>query len=319
MTSYPNDKAFQRLSAFANAAALDHRQWHWFLRELSETAGGIRVHLLVHDCERNTALGHMEHGYEPAFVDSFDAYYGKCNAWAPAYVQADLGQATRAGDLIPDEDFEQTEFYNDWVRPQDDIIGRGFSVLERSASRLTLVGGNISRKDRDRLELPFVSLLKRLTPLLQNALEISRVLGDMSIENKILREGMEPEVTALFALDRQCRIHYANRQGQRMIERGDVVQQDRNSRLRFQDPRPLAALTRSVQDHYQPEITIGLPFFARSKDCRQFLCRTLPVGETDGHLPWLAASGTPTAGFVLLLMSPVVSGQVSLHRQAQSD
>ncbi len=319
MTSSTEDKAFQRLSAFANAAALDHRQWHWFLRELSEVAGGIRVHLLVHDSDKNTALGHMDHGYDPVFVDSFDAYYGKRNAWAPAYVQAPLGRATRGGDLVPDEALEQTEFYNDWVRPQEDIIGRGFSVLERSNSRLTLVGGNIRRKDRDRLEQPFVSLLQRLSPLLQNALAISRVLGDMSIENKILREGMEPEITALFALDRQCRIHYANRQGQRMIDRGDTVQQDLNSRLRFRDTSALAALARSVQDHYQPEITIGLPFFARTSDRTQFLCRTIPVGETDGHLPWLAASGTPAAGFVLLLMSPVSPGQVHFRKEARTD
>ncbi|MDV7141536.1 hypothetical protein R3X27_02455 [Tropicimonas sp. TH_r6] len=313
------DKAFQRLTTFANAAALDHRQWRWFLRELSEASGGIRVHLLVHDSEKDTALGHMEHGYDPVFVDSFDAYYGKRNAWAPAYLHAAPGKAVRAEELIPDARLEQTEFYNDWVRPQEDIIGRGFSVLNHTASRLTLVGGNIRRKDRDQLEQPFVDLLQKLSPLLQNALAISHVLGNISIENKILREGMEPDITALFALDRQCRIHYANRQGQRMIDRGDVVQQDMNSRLRFRDNRALAALARSVQDLNQPEITFGLPFFARNSERGQFLCRTIPVGETEEHLPWLAASGTSVAGFVLLLMSPVSPVQVSHRREARID
>ncbi|SDI46632.1 hypothetical protein [Aliiruegeria lutimaris] len=301
---------YRRLVDLAQAAALDQRQWDWFLKALSEMSGISGTHLFVHDYRSNIALGYREHGYDPEFMDSFERHFSALNAWAPAYLSATAGRVVRSTSAISDAEMEKTEFYNDWVRPQEDIIGGAFTVLARDRTHVTLIGGNVRRKDRDALEGRLQNLLQRLTPTLHHSVQVCRMLGRFAIDNAVLREGMEPEDTAIFALDRRGQVQFANRFGMKLLDDGDVVQQDLRARLRFTEPQPRAAFGRILRDLFEADNGIALPFFAKVQSRTPFLCRTVPVH--GAHIPWLMTGGTDVSGYVLLLMRrvlPPMTGQ----------
>jgi hypothetical protein len=315
MTIHITDDRFRHLVQLANASALDQRKWSWFLEELSTASGGIRVQLFTQDPQAQYSLGILEHGYDPAFLGSYESYYAALNPWVPMLQSIQPGRVVSSEDLLPLSDLEKTEFYHDWVRPQDDIVGGVGALLERRGERLSMIGGNIARRDRDRLERPFVNLLQRLTPFVQHSLKVARMLGELTIENRVMREGMEPDLTAVFALDGRGRVHFANRSGEKLLRSGDVIQRDASARLRFADATAQAALGRALHDHFLPEMTVSLPFFAGARKRGQFLCRTMPVSECDGPLPWLTGSGSHATGFVLLFLAGVAPSTRPVPRQ----
>ncbi|NDR58190.1 hypothetical protein [Aliiruegeria sabulilitoris] len=303
---------YRRLVDIAQAAALDQRQWDWFLKALCEISGIPGAHLFVHDYRSNIALGYKEHGYAPEFMDSFDSHYSALNAWAPAYFSATVGDVVTSRSAISDAEMEKTEIYNDWIRPQEDIIGGAFSVLARDRTHVTLIGGNIRRKDRDALEGRFQNLLQRLTPTLRHSVQVCQMLGRFAVENAVLREGMEPEDTAIFALNRSGQVQFTNRFGEKLLDDGDVVQQDPRARLRFVEPAPRAAFGRMLQDLFGADNGIGLPFFAKIQCRTPYLCRTVPIHAS--HIPWLTTGGADISGYVLLLMRRVVPPITGQHR-----
>ncbi|MFD0978602.1 hypothetical protein [Tropicimonas aquimaris] len=297
---------FQRLVQLAGSAALDQRKWRWFLEELHRLSGGVRVQLFGHDSRVSTPLGVHEYGYDPDYFRSYEAYYGAMNPWAPVFAKAQVGKVLQSETILPLNRLEATEFYNDWVRPQEDIVGGAGTVLERTADRATMIGGNIARRDRDRLEVPFAQLLQRIVPFLQQSVEVSRMLGGLTLDNRLLREGMEPGITAIFALDLHGRVRFTNKQADQMAGTGDLVRIDATGQLRFTEAQPMVALRRALHDHIMPEASISLPFFTGANGKRHYMCRTTALSDREGPLPWLSAfGGASSSSFVLLLMCPV--------------
>ncbi|WP_068116959.1 hypothetical protein [Tropicimonas marinistellae] len=298
-----DDDRFRHLVLLANSAALDQRKWQWFLEELHHLAGGIRVQMFCHDIHASSSLGFLEFGYDPSYVEAYETHFVDKNPWTPMFETLPVGKIVQSDQVFPIAELERTEFYNEWVRPQDDIVGGAGAVIDRGDGRMALIGGNIPRHLKDTLEAPFAALLDRLLPFVQNSLQVSRMLGDLTIENRALRDGMDPDLTAVFALDRTGRVHFANGRARRLVELGEIVQQDSRARLRFKDSDAQAALVRAIYDHFQPEMTVTLPFFA-GKPRGRFLCRTAPISECDGPLPWLVGNGSQATGFILLMLAP---------------
>ena len=309
------DDEIQRLIELANAAALDRRKWGWFLQRLSEAVGNIRVQIFSQDHEAHSVLGHITHGYDPRYLDSLDAYYGRINPWGPGVARLPVGRAVPNRAALADEDLLRTEFYGDWLRPQDDIIAGAGAVLERGTSRLTVLSGNIPRRDRDRLEPRLVSLLDRLLPALQHALAVSRTLGLLSLENRVLRDSLDPDIAAVFALDRRGRVHYANARGEQLCEEGRSVRLAPFAKLCLTDAEAQSALARALHDQLLPEFRFSPPFFLPGSARTQFLCHTTPLGPDDGPLPWIAPASGLRSDFLLLILSPIARPTRSVPRQ----
>ncbi|WP_157973507.1 hypothetical protein [Tropicimonas sp. IMCC34043] len=309
------DSNFDLLTSLANAAALDQRKWAWFLQALSDAAGGIKLHLFSQDQTTRSVLSHITHGYDSKYLDSFETYYRTMDVRSSRIARLPVGRAVINRDVLSDEEMMRTEFYAEWLRPQEDILGGGVMVLERGAGRLTAIGGSIRRCDRSRLEAPFVRLLQRLAPALQNAMTVSRTLGELALENRVLRDSLDPEISAILALDRNGRLHYTNSRGEKLCREGRVVQVNWNAQLRFVEPQAQAALARALHDNRLPEIRVSPPFFMPESPRMQYICRTTPLGPDDGPLPWIAPAGRLASDFLLLALAPMARPTPRVSRQ----
>ncbi len=305
MTLRTHETDFRHLITLAQSAALDQRRWIWFLEALSRVAGGICVQLLGHDVRSQVPLGHIVYGYDEDFLDTFDSYYGSINAWAPAFGRMEPGHVFTTDQMVSEAELIRTEFYNDWVRPQDDIIGGAGAVLDRSPARTTLIGSNIPRRHRDKLEEPFRDLLEALLPFLQHSMDVSRMLGNQALEKHVLRAGQDPETAAIFGLNGNGQIIFSNSRGESLLTAGEVLHADVRARLRFVDTSAQNALARAMHDREMPELRVSLPFIVSGRNHGHLICRTLPVAPDDGALPWLIPASGSIDGFLLLILSPI--------------
>lgn len=305
MISAVDESRFSRLVTLAQSAGLDQRKWSWFLREFQEVSGCARAQLFSHDMRTCQPLGFHQYGYEPAFLDSYKSHFGKLNPWAAVFDSLKTGQTVLGSDLVPDEDLLDSEFYCDWLRPQEDIIGSAGTVLECQSNRITAFAANVRRKDRERVE-PFTrDLMQKLVPHLQHSLKVSAMLGRLALENRILWAGMDPAIAALFVLDGKGRVRFANARGDALAEHGTVLRTDMLSRLSFTDTEANIELSRALHDQTLPSHSIQLPFAIRGPNREHFLCCATALSESDGPHPWIAQQDDAGRGFTLLILTPI--------------
>ncbi|HET8997788.1 MAG TPA: hypothetical protein VFN42_14055, partial [Acetobacteraceae bacterium] len=64
-------------------------------------------------------------GFENRFVASYADHYAATNVWTPGVAVQPDGAIVTGDEIIGRREFEQTEWYNDWLRPQGLYHGTG--------------------------------------------------------------------------------------------------------------------------------------------------------------------------------------------------
>ncbi len=229
------------------AAALDQRKWDAFLSRLSHVAGGVYTHIHGHDVKGMFSLGIRYSMYEDASIKDYIDYYAQFNVWTPGTAEAPLCQPTSAETYFPKEKLLKTEFYNDWVRPQEDIGTGGGLILFKDDSRFLALGGNIRFRDQEKLQNEWLSLLAILSPHLRNAFEIARTLEGVSFKSLALDQAYRDLKAAVFVVTEAGRVVFSNTSGERLLEEGDVVKCNARNRLRLVDVKVDRVLQRSLR------------------------------------------------------------------------
>lgn len=225
--------AFEDLTRLIYGAVFDQSRWGAFLDELTRVTGGVHTHLFGYDIPAGISLGLTAAGYAPDYLRSYEEHYAALNAWAPRFSTAAPGTIVASEWMCPYADLCRTEFYNDWIRPQEDIAAGGGSILFKNEVRMLVFGGNIRLKDAERLEGRWFNTVGLLTPHLQQAFEIARIVAGQSLELDLLRNGQAAGRAAVLLLAENGFVLHANATGERMLIEGRVMGVDHAGRMRF--------------------------------------------------------------------------------------
>jgi DNA-binding CsgD family transcriptional regulator/PAS domain-containing protein len=201
-------------------AAFDAGKWPSLLQSLQRRFGGpatLRLREIGSD-----AVGLMlVEGQDPAFAASFREYYCKLNPWIGAAKHLPAPCLRRSHELVDQDALERSEFYNDWLRPQDAYFGMG-AVLSRSHQWETIVGV-IRPKRAGPFSVTEAGLLRRFLPHLKRAIVIRRRLGTAALERRLGLEVMEALSVGVLLLDRTGRMLFANAVAQGLLSEGDAI------------------------------------------------------------------------------------------------
>ncbi|WP_222869512.1 helix-turn-helix transcriptional regulator [Roseobacter fucihabitans] len=223
-------------------AALDGSSWDGVADALAAAVPGVRTHLFGHDTEDSAFLGMVSSGYAPEYLASFSDHYGNLNAWAPAFASMPVGTIADSREMCPEEKLIQTEFYNDWVLPQEDIVFGGGAVVAKTPTASFLIGGNIRRRDEDRLVKPWLDLVRQITPQLRSAWKINRELTDMRIAARIGCGAGLPTII----LQMDGRLVMINDAAETMITSQPEVFEFCHGKFSFTHPKAQASLSRAL-------------------------------------------------------------------------
>jgi len=125
-----DDALLLRLVDMVYEAALDPMRWPDFMQALSGVLGGPGI-FFVQDAS-NTSANVFEYSeFDDAFIKSYAAFYATKNPWLPRIEpSAASGTVVTSENLLDPGDYEATEFYNDWMRPQGQYHMIGGIVLK---------------------------------------------------------------------------------------------------------------------------------------------------------------------------------------------
>jgi len=224
-------EATASFSSALTTAALDPARWPEVVATLQRIEPGSVPFIYAFDGSaepggRNLASAT---GYDGPLQPAFQAHYAEVNPYAAAAATVRPGEILTNDQMVPRRVLERTEFYNDFLRPNDDLrTGVGF-VGERRHSSLMAFGMQFPSSLGERLEEDWKANLAILRPILMGAWQVARRLAANQFEAE-LKEG-RARGTAILVLDHRRRISFANRAAEAMLARGAPIAADIGGRL----------------------------------------------------------------------------------------
>ena len=314
-----NDDTYDRLVSQIFSAALDGSQWQNFLDSLAGMFGDTKTQLHGHDFHHAEVQIGAFSGYDESLVDSWYQHYGLINVWAPGMLRLPVGVATAAEAVATEDDLWGSEFYNDWVRPQEDIRSGACLIIEKSRNRFFALGGNMRAVDSEQHRDTFVSLLQRLTPHLQAAMAISRRIGALEVENSVLAQAGAGPGGAVLVLDAARSVVYANAAGQAQLADGRYLRCDTRGRAGLADPAADRRLAIALGQLNQPGSGAGAAVFRLPGPRPAMTCRTarLDLPDLVTHPALLLARALDSPCLLLTLARDFSASQA--HRVLVAD
>jgi DNA-binding CsgD family transcriptional regulator/PAS domain-containing protein len=262
-------------------ASLDSSAWNAFATTLSaRMGGGVWVAVHAHDHRTNANLGFVAAHWDPEFVASYRREYAAINPWAVATLCLKVGEAQTSEALVDPRELKRMRFYNEWVRPQEDIGTGGGITIYRDEKAFVRMSTNIRTRDQEKLQADLMRLLNLLYPHLQRAFVITRHLAGQRLTAE-LEVVLDSIAGAVVLIDAKGRQHRANRNADRLSSAG-VYHLDRAGRVVMYDHQAYAALTCAIDaiarhDH----AGFGQSFKVRGLDGRFRSATIAPLSQTE--------------------------------------
>ncbi len=239
-------ETFRSLTALLYAAALDQARWREFLEAFSFKIAQGNGSFLGHDLKAKISIPLLCTGFAPEFLESYEQHYGAMNVFAEGILKSEIGVACSSDTYLARSSLKKTEFYNDWLLPQEDLSVGGGTVLFKDDHRFFCLGVTYRYRDQEAYEAYYLTLLQMLTPHLQKAIEISRSIESARFQLDTL-DGSVAGGTAVFALGARRRLIFSNATGESVLAAGEIARVDFVGRFHFVDPAASAMLARGLR------------------------------------------------------------------------
>ncbi len=239
-------KLFSRLTEAVYSTALDDSRWNDLFAVMHEAVKLEHFVVQGFDNQLQSRVVADLYGYEDSFAKSYVSHYWKINPWLPGIGRAPIGKAVGAEVYYPEADLRKTEFYNDFIRLQDDVGTGGSVILFRDEHRFLSVGGNIKFSQRDNMLADWLDFLDLLAPHLRNAFELRRQLSGTQLKDVSYLAALDTILNAVFLINAKGQVAYANKSAQGLLKRGGIVSLDKQGGLRPEDPKAARALDKAL-------------------------------------------------------------------------
>lgn len=167
-------------------------------------------------------------GFDPEAVGSYAEHYSHVNVWAENEDKMPAGSVVTSSMLYPDADLVRTEYYNDWLKPQDLFHALGGVVAKQDTLAVKFSALRSSRRGSYRKDE--LALYKILMPHLQRAVDLHRRLAVTRMPGRAALASLDLLPNAVWLLGSSGELLHANPAAMRISRRGDVITQAANGR-----------------------------------------------------------------------------------------
>jgi DNA-binding CsgD family transcriptional regulator/PAS domain-containing protein len=212
------DPYIDELVRLTYAAATDSSRWNDVLRLFGQAIDAPSVGLLIHHNTHQRANVSEAIGVEPAWIKSYQEYFVAINPWR-------AGDPFRRGvvllgeQVLDNQALVQTEYYNDFLRPQDWFYRCGVLIAQdqSTTSEITAMrsrrAGSFTSNE--------IALFEYLAPHFQCAVRIHNRIAGLESGLNVATETLDRFPTGIVAVDSDAKIIFTNRAAAAILQRGD--------------------------------------------------------------------------------------------------
>lgn len=203
-------------------AALDPSLWPGILGKAAAFVGGVSAALYGKDAAAKRGnIFYDDGGISQHYKDLYFTRYVKFDPSTTGHFFAEVDQPVATGDLIPYDEFLQTRFYKEWVKPQR-LADHVTVVLDKSNTSVALFG--VFRHERDGVvDAETRRRMKLIAPHVRRAVLIGRVIEIKIAEAASFADTFDGLSAGLFMVDAGGRIVHANGAGHALLLAGDIL------------------------------------------------------------------------------------------------
>ena len=196
--------------------------WDRFLEALTSTYAGGKGAFLLHDPKAIAGLYVSGSGWDEDYLQRYNDHYLKINPWMTRIPTRPVGVAASADALFPQSALLETEFYNDWLRPQGLAAGHNI-IVQRDGSRhmiVTILYPNATAEK----DLDAVDRLQRLAPHLLRVSQLNRQIALLETRAQTAEAALDAQDTAVFLVDAASKILRMNEIAEKFAAHGDGLE-----------------------------------------------------------------------------------------------
>jgi len=170
-------------------------------------------------------------GFDPEYLRSLEAHYNHVNVWAQNETMLEPGRPVTGSMLFPDRELPTTEFYSDWLRPQDYFHAIGGIVVRDGpwAMKFSSVRGRCAG-DFSSEEM---RLYQALLPHLARAAHIQRRFAFLQGLSTSSLAVLDTLPAAVMLLDQSTRTLHSNAAAEAELRRADPFRLGPSGKIRI--------------------------------------------------------------------------------------
>jgi DNA-binding CsgD family transcriptional regulator/PAS domain-containing protein len=226
-------------------AALEPQLWGEVLRQLQQYLSATTSVLYLRDLEVQEAPFVAAQGVEPGLIKTYHDYYIHQDPNFAFRIDKPEGTVTASHLIVPEAEWEESEYYRDFMRHFDAFYTAG-AVVTREPNRIATFG-----IQRPRSGGPFgpeeLERLHSTLPHLRRAFQIGRQLAQSEVERQAMLALLERLPTGVVLLDEHRRVVFLNRRAEAMLAAGDGLSLTARG-LEVPVPELQSALERLIHD-----------------------------------------------------------------------
>jgi DNA-binding CsgD family transcriptional regulator len=202
-------------------AVVDSTKWSAALESISSFVGGSAANLFWQDAGTNEAAIFHSWNENPYYTQLYFDKYASLNPYFPALAFAEVGKVVAGADLIPHDEFRQTRFYLEWVKPQNfiDVIGANLELTATSSSFFSIrrheSHGIVDDVTRRRCQL--------VVPHVKRAVCIGKIIENGRTQGHLLENALERMSSAAMVVTETGKIIFANRKAEEYLQQRMII------------------------------------------------------------------------------------------------
>ena len=209
------------------ATATRRAGWQVFVDELRACAD-VPVMMFGHDIARDESLGLVAAGIDPAEIVRYHEGFADKNPWMHMNLTMPVGSVGTSDEALARRDLFKTEFYNDWLRHQDNVVAGPFLLCQRTAERFVGLALACPAKRVDRSLPHGLELLQQLAPHVRRALTMAQAMSRGEVASYAhLRDSRH----AVIVVRASGAVDYLNKAAEQLVASGEVVRITARGRL----------------------------------------------------------------------------------------
>jgi DNA-binding CsgD family transcriptional regulator/PAS domain-containing protein len=258
-------------------AALDQSLWDGVIAKAAQFVGGSGAALFSKNAAAKQGNVHYDFGIDPHYKQLYFAKYVTLDPATTGHLFAEIEQPVSVEDLMPYQEFLETRFYREWVRPQG-LVDFVSAVLDKSATSVAMFG--VFRHERDGVVDDETRRRMRLVvPHIRRAVLIGRMFDLKAAEAATFADTLDGLSAGMCLVDAGGRIVHANAAGYAMIGAGDILRAV-GGRLVARDAQVDQTLREAFAAAGQGDTALGGKGIAvplTGKDDERYVAHVLPL------------------------------------------
>ena len=269
-------------------AALDLTLWRDVVGKAGRFVGGRAAAIFSKSPIAGTGNVYYDSGIDPYYRDLYFEKYVKLDPSTTGHYFADIGQPIATADLMPYDEFLETQFYKEWAQPQG-LVDFVSAVLDKSVTSAALFG--VFRSERDGVVDDEVRRRMRLiVPHIRRAVLVGRLIDLKSAEAATFADTLDGLSAGICLIDASGRIVHANAACHVILDAGDpfCVTGGRLVARDAEVDQTLQALFAAAGDGDVAIGTQGIALPLTGQDGARYIAHVLPLTSGARRLTGIA-------------------------------